>query len=140
MSDRNNFTLVGRVVTHTTRPRFTATFSPREDGGFDGVNAWLDGPPVPEPGESAAKFAGRLARLSREAGDYFAAHLRDDWIQAAVIARAEEMKMTSYEIARRTGWAISEDHVRVYLTKDKSMGSHKLQHVLSVLGMKIGRR
>ncbi len=60
-----------------------------------------------------------------------------DWIQARVIARARELQLTSYAIAQRTEGAVSEDHVRAYLTRAKSMGSHKLQHVLRVLGLRI---
>ena len=58
-----------------------------------------------------------------------------DWIQSAVIARARELGLTAYAIAKATDGAVSEDHVRAYLTRRKSMGSHKLQHVLRVLGM-----
>lgn len=60
-----------------------------------------------------------------------------DWIQAAVIARAAELDLTAYAIAKATGGKVSEDHVRDYLTQRKSMGSHKLQHVLDVLGLAI---
>ena len=45
--------------------------------------------------------------------------------------------MSAYEIAKRTGGAVSEDHVQAYLTRRKSMGSHKLQHVLRALGLAI---
>ncbi len=62
---------------------------------------------------------------------------RADWIQAACIARAAELNLSSYEIAKRTGGGVSEDHVRKYLTRAASMGSHKLQHVLAVLGLEI---
>ena len=60
-----------------------------------------------------------------------------DWIQEAVIARAADLKLTAYEVAKRTGSAVSEQHVRDYLTRTKSMGSHKLQHVLRVLDLKV---
>ncbi len=62
---------------------------------------------------------------------------RADWIQARVIARAAELGLSSYEIAKRTAGGVSEDHVRDYLTRRKSMGSHKLQHVLRVLGLDV---
>jgi hypothetical protein len=45
--------------------------------------------------------------------------------------------LTSYAIAKLTDGQVSEDHVRAYLTHQKSMGSHKLQHVLTALGLKI---
>ncbi len=60
-----------------------------------------------------------------------------DWIQDSVIARANKLGLTSYAIAKASEGAVSEDHVRDYLTRAKSMGSHKLQHVLRVLGLKI---
>lgn len=59
-----------------------------------------------------------------------------DQIQEIVIARAEKLGLSSYEIAKRAG-AVSENHVRAYITRRKSMGSHKLQHVLRVLGLKV---
>lgn len=125
------FTLTGRVVTHTARPRFTATFSKNDDGGweaFDDAMQFIDDPP---------KAAAILTRLMREAGDFFGANFRRDWIQEAVITRAAKLELSSYEIAKRTGGAVSEDHVRDYITRSKSMGSHKLQHVLTVLELKI---
>jgi len=62
---------------------------------------------------------------------------RVDAIQERVIARAAELSLSSYAIAQRTGGKVSEDHVRDYLTRRKSMGSHKLQHVLAVLGLSV---
>jgi hypothetical protein len=63
-----------------------------------------------------------------------------DTIQSAVIARVEELGLTAYEIAKRAGGKVSEDHVKDYLTRRKSMGSHKLQHVLAVLRLEIKTR
>jgi hypothetical protein len=60
-----------------------------------------------------------------------------DWIQQAVIARAKALGLTAYRIAQMTDGAVSEDHVQAYLTRRKSMGSHKLQHVLRVLDLDI---
>ena len=60
-----------------------------------------------------------------------------DWVQAAVIRRAEKLGLTSYAIAKASGGAVSEDHVCDYLTRRKSMGSHKLQHVLKALGLRL---
>lgn len=65
------------------------------------------------------------------------APVHDDWIRARVIARAKELGLTAYAIAKATDGGVSEDHVHDYLTHRKSMGSHKLQHVLSVLGLDI---
>jgi hypothetical protein len=64
---------------------------------------------------------------------------RADWVQARVIERAKELgwprSLSSYEIAKRSDGGVSEDHVHAYLTRSKSMGSHKLQHVLTALGL-----
>jgi len=137
----SDFAMIGRIVTHTAAPRFRVVFAPREDGSgaWDlGDIEWLDGPPpVPNGPRQATAAAKFLARLMREAGEHFAAHWRDDWIQAAVIQQAEGMGLSAYAIAKATGWAVSEDHVRDFLTRRKSMGSHKLQHVLSVLGVRL---
>jgi len=140
------FELLGRVVTHIPRPGFQIVFQPAGDtrGGWVGRDPdWLDGPPIAgessggPAGETTRQFASRLARLAREAGDFFAAHLRDDWIQEAVIARAGELGLSAYAVAKATGGAVSEDHVLAYLSGRKSMGSHKLQHVLRALSLVI---
>ncbi len=60
-----------------------------------------------------------------------------DTIQETVIARAKKLGLTSYAIAKASDGAVSEDHIQDFLNKRKSMGSHKLQHVLRVLGLKI---
>lgn len=123
----SKFTMTGRVVTHATRPRFRMLFSKSDISGWDGEPIeWIDSMP---------KDAIALARLMREAGDFFAANMHADWLQERVIARAAKLGLTSYAIAKATGNAVSEDHVRDYLTRSKSMGSHKLQHVLRVLNL-----
>ena len=63
-----------------------------------------------------------------------------DWIQSAVISRARELSLTAYAIAKLTNGAVSADHVKDYLERRKSMGSHKLQHVLAVLGLAISAK
>lgn len=60
---------------------------------------------------------------------------RADWIQARVIARARELDLTAYAIAKLTVGAVSQQHVSDYFSRRSSMGSHKLQHVLRVLGL-----
>lgn len=57
-----------------------------------------------------------------------------DTMQEAVIARARDLDLTAYAIAKATEGAVSEDHVKKYLDRRSSMGSHKLQHVIRVLG------
>ena len=61
-----------------------------------------------------------------------------DWLQDAVIDRAKKLGVTAYWIAKQTAGAVSNDHVMAYLSRRKSMGSHKLQHVLRTLGMTVG--
>ncbi|MFA5058769.1 MAG: hypothetical protein WC485_11695 [Opitutaceae bacterium] len=159
------FTHIGRAVTHVERPRFTAVFAPGEMaappdqapswltccattkiGGAPWHVArldWLDEPPSPAGETPAAQQKQQIAavkffsRLLREAADYFHDHGREDWIQAAVIARAAERSLSAHAIAQATGWAVSDDHVQAYLQRRKSMGSHKLQHVLAVLKLEI---
>ena len=60
-----------------------------------------------------------------------------DWIQDTVIARAKSLGLSAYAIARATDGRVSEDHIRGYLTRQSSMGSHKLQHVIAALGLRI---
>jgi len=60
-----------------------------------------------------------------------------DWVCTAVTARIKELKLTSYELAKRTNGQVSEDQVRRYITGSRSMSSGKLQHVLRVLDLNI---
>ena len=61
-----------------------------------------------------------------------------DQIQESVIARAAKLGLSAYEIAKRAGAGlVSQDHVKNYMERRSSMGSHKLQHVLRVLNLKI---
>jgi DNA-binding phage protein len=60
-----------------------------------------------------------------------------DWIQTAVVARAQALGLTAGEIAEQTGGQVSRQHVHAYLTGQASMGSSKLQHVLRVLGLQL---
>lgn len=62
-----------------------------------------------------------------------------DTIQETVIARAKELGLTAYAIARASGGAVSENHIRCYLSRKKSMGSHKLQYVFGALGLSVAR-
>jgi transcriptional regulator with XRE-family HTH domain len=59
----------------------------------------------------------------------------DDWIRARVKARALELQLTSYAIAKASG--VSENHVAAYLAGRKSMTSSRLQHVLAALGLSV---
>ncbi len=60
-----------------------------------------------------------------------------DHIQETVIARAHKLGLSAYAICRLTGKLVSQRHVQYYLARRSSMGSHKLQHILSVLKLKI---
>jgi hypothetical protein len=61
-----------------------------------------------------------------------------DWIQEAVIARARVLGLNPLQISQQTGGKVSDDHIREFLNRRKSMGSHKLQHVLRALDLRIG--
>lgn len=60
-----------------------------------------------------------------------------DQIQETVIARAAKLGLSGYAIAQLTGKLVSERHIQDYLARRSSMGSHKLQHILRVLTLKI---
>jgi predicted DNA-binding transcriptional regulator YafY len=127
----NRFRLIGNILEHLDHPRFRAAYTPREDGSYEALGdaiEWLDAPPTD---------VRTVAKLMRESGDYFAAHLRRDWLQDEAIARAKELGITAYGLAKATGWAVSENHIRRYLARERSMGSHKLQHLLRVLGLTV---
>ena len=123
MSKTPKFTLLGRLVTHTSRPRLTFHFVPRADGGWAGMAmAGLDDIDQTDP----AAAARDTAKLALQAGAFFASCARQDWIQERVSARARELGLTASAIAKATGDAVSENHIRCYLAREKSMGSHKL--------------
>jgi hypothetical protein len=77
--------------------------------------------------------AARVLALMAEARG----QARADWIQQTVIDRASALGLSAYAIAQRTAGAVSADHVLAYLARRKSMGSHKLQHVLTALRLTI---
>jgi hypothetical protein len=60
-----------------------------------------------------------------------------DWIQEAVIARARVLGLNPLQISQQTGGKVSDDHIREFLNRRKSMGSYKLQHVLRALDLRI---
>lgn len=125
----SNFTHTGNVVSHLQSPRFQIAFVKQPDGSWTSTDFEFHDAPIPN--------AQTLARLMREAGDYFAAQHHTDWLQQRVIARARELGLTAYAIAKATCNAVSEDHVKNYLERRSSMGSHKLQHVLRVLRLDV---
>jgi hypothetical protein len=93
------------------------------------------------PQQSRRREAGSVPASRRDrrimSGKMKTTTARADWIQDRVIERASELRQTAAMIARATDWRVSVDHVRSYLDRRSSMGSHKLQHVLSVLGLTI---
>lgn len=60
-----------------------------------------------------------------------------DKIQEQCIKRMEAMGLNPNRVAELVGATISRTHVCDYLTRRKSMGSHKLQHLLVALDLKI---
>lgn len=125
------YVITGLTVERTVSPRFRAVFTRTAENDLaaegDAIT-WIDTPPLD---------AALLARVMREAGDALHHDLLRDDIQNIVIARAAALGLTSYAIAKNTNGRVSEDHVRDYLTRRKSMGSHKLQHVLLALGLEV---
>lgn len=60
-----------------------------------------------------------------------------DAIQELCIARMEALGLNPNQVAERVGDKISRTHVCDYLGRRASLGSHKLQHLLPVLGLRI---
>jgi hypothetical protein len=61
-----------------------------------------------------------------------------DKIQERCIDRAGELDLNPRQIWLAIGGAnapVSYAHIQAYLTRRKSMGSHKLQHLLPPLGL-----
>jgi hypothetical protein len=75
-------------------------------------------------------------------GDTLAALARGYGVTPAEIAKQNGIPFSTgaiQEWVKATGGKVSEDHVRNYLTRSSSMGSHKLQYVLDVLGLGVVR-
>lgn len=60
-----------------------------------------------------------------------------DHIQNQCIERMEQLGLNPNQIAETLDGKVSRSHVCDYLTRRASMGSHKLQHVLTALSLKI---
>jgi hypothetical protein len=56
-----------------------------------------------------------------------------DWIRDVVVARARELGLTKYAVAKLS--KVSEKHVGSYFNGQKSMTTERLQHLLKVLGL-----
>ena len=62
-----------------------------------------------------------------------------DAIRETVIARAAELNLSAYAVAKLTGGKVSQSHIRAFMNRKKSMGSEKLQHVLKALRLRIDK-
>lgn len=62
---------------------------------------------------------------------------KGDWIAERVIARAAELNLTAYAIAKRTEGAVTENAVKDFLSRRCSLSSRKLQHLFKVLGLTV---
>lgn len=60
-----------------------------------------------------------------------------DWIRDTVIARARELKLSAYAIAKRTGYRVTQETISHYLQGRSSMTTGKLQYVLTVLHLRL---
>jgi hypothetical protein len=101
---------------------------------------------VADTADEAATNIVRIERLANELDPYVSDWVvyhgacpdtRADWVQETCRARAVELDLTAHAIAKAARGRVTEDDVRDYLTRRKSMDSHKLQHVLAVLGLAI---
>jgi hypothetical protein len=85
------------------------------------------------PGDSAAP-ASSAAPVRRRRADLH------DWIQEACITRVRELGLDYHDIAddlERSGKIHSPEHIKMYLTRRASMGSHALQHLMHYLGLEV---
>lgn len=60
-----------------------------------------------------------------------------DAIQDQCIARMESLGLNPNQVAEQLDGRVSRSHVCDYLTRRASIGSHKLQHLLDVLGLRV---
>jgi hypothetical protein len=60
-----------------------------------------------------------------------------DAIQEQCIARMEALGLNPNQVAVRLEGQVSRVHVCDYLSRRSGMGSHKLQHLLDVLGIRL---
>lgn len=63
-----------------------------------------------------------------------------DWIREAVIRRVAELELTAYAVSKRSGGAVTAEHVRRFLTRQAGMASGKLSHVLRAVGLDLAER
>ena len=60
-----------------------------------------------------------------------------DEIQATIIRRMESLGMNPNQVAEMVEGKVSRGHVCDYLTRKSGMGTHKAQHLMKALGLKI---
>lgn len=60
-------------------------------------------------------------------------------IRERVIARAKELGLTAYAIARDTNGIVSPDHVKRYITDEADMTGERLDAVMRVVGLQVTR-
>lgn len=60
-----------------------------------------------------------------------------DWIQEACIRRMIELGLNAERVADLVAGHIERDHAVKYLTRRAPMVSHKLQHLLAALRLRI---
>jgi hypothetical protein len=127
MPNQPRFTIRGRFVDHNNYPRCTVCVDCDLVGSVD---VWLD--PPPESDES-------VRTIIDDAVCFYRNHCRDDWIQASVAKEMDVQGLTSTDVEELSGGAVPASHIDRYRNRKASMGSHKLQHILRVLGLSIVR-
>ena len=60
-----------------------------------------------------------------------------DEIQSTIIKRMESLGMNPNQVAEMVEGKVSRGHVCDYLTRKSGMGTHKAQHLMKALGLKI---
>lgn len=77
-----------------------------------------------------------LANSARRGGS-FKREDKGDWIQERVIARATELGLTAYALAKATASGVTENAVKDYLERRCTMSTRKLQHLFRALGLTV---
>lgn len=134
--------------------RLRAELEPEPDG-TPAVGLYLDARPGrkwacvsegwADTADDAGAFLSRLDQLFGRLDPYYPAwvsyHGADPdgggrgWVWRYSAARAAELGLSSYEIARRAGGAMTEETVRRYLTGRQGLGVAKWEAIAHVLGI-----
>lgn len=84
-------------------------------------------------GHSAATIAKEMERWPNAVAQVIDRDRLRDCLQDQVIARAAEFGWDANRLDVETAGRIGAEHIRGFLARERSMGSHKIQHLLRAL-------